>query len=87
MAIDFGIKQITETNGEIRFYQDNLNFDMCTEMSFATGGRLRVIKGTVGESFASIKLKAGENSLILVNKMFEFYLEAKQKNELNSSEE
>ncbi len=87
MAIDFGIKQITETSGEIRFYQDKLDFDMCTEMSFATGGRLRVIKGTVGDSFASIKLKSGENSLILVNKMFEFYLESKTKNDLNSSEE
>ena len=73
-AIELGIKQITETAGEIRMYQDTLNMPMWTEMSFAIGGRLRVIKGTVGDSFISVKLKNGENSLIIVNKMFENYL-------------
>ena len=68
-------------------YQDTFNMSMWTEMSFAVGGRLRVIKGTVGDSYVSVKIKSGENSLTLVNKMFEFYLETIRKNELNSDGE
>jgi transcription-repair coupling factor (superfamily II helicase) len=86
-AIELGIKQITETAGEIRMYQDTLNMPMWSEMSFAVGGRLRVIKGSVGDSFVAVKLKGGESSLIIVNKMFENYLETIQTNELKSDEE
>ncbi len=83
-AIDLGIKQITETQREIRMYQDELDIPMWKEMSFDAGGRLRVVIGTVGDSYVSMKLKTGENSLTIVNKMFENYLETVQTKEKNS---
>ena len=86
-AVDFGIKKITESGGEIRMYQDTLNIPMWTEMSFAVGGRLKLISGSVGESHVSIRLKSGETSLKIINKMFENYLETIQNNELKSDEE
>ena len=78
MAIDCHIKQLTETNREIRMYQDKMDMAMWQEMSFAVGGRLRIVMGAHGDSFAQIKLKNNENSLIVVNKMFENYLESVQ---------
>jgi len=86
-AIDLSIKQITEISGEIRMYQSELDLEMWKEMSFIMGGRLRVVLGTVGDSYVVLKLKSGENSLKIVNKMFEKYLETVQKNEKNSDEE
>ncbi len=86
-AIDLGIKQITETQREIRMYQEELDIPMWTEMSFEVGGRLRVVIGTVGDSYVAMKLKAGESSLTIVNKMFEKYLETVQTKEKNSFEE
>ncbi len=83
-AIDLGIKQITEIGGDIRMYQDELNIEMWKEMSFIMGGRLRVVLGTVGDSYVTLKLKNGENSLKIVNKMFEKYLETVQTNDKNS---
>ena len=85
-AVDLGIKKITEANGEIRMYQDTLNIPMWTEMSFAVGGRLKLVSGSVGESHVSIRLKGGENSLSIINKMFENYLETVQTNELQNDE-
>ncbi len=67
-------------------YQDKLDIDMWKEMSFITGGRLRVVMGTVGDSYVTLKLKSGENSLKIVNKMFEKYLETVQTNDNNSDE-
>ena len=78
MAIDCHIKQLTETAREIRMYQDKMDMEMWREMAFATGGRLRIVMGAHGDSFAQIKLKNNENSLIVVNKMFENYLDAVQ---------
>jgi len=78
MAIDCRIKQLTETGREIRMYQDNMNMEMWQEMSFAVGGRLRIVMGAHGDRFAQLKLKSNENSLIVVNKMFEKYLESVQ---------
>ena len=86
-AIDLGIKQVTEMNGEIRMYQDELNIPMWKEMSFNMGGRLRVVMGTIGENYVTLRLKSGENSLIVVNRMFENYLESVQTNTENSPEE
>ena len=86
-AIDCGIKQITELNGEIRMYQSELDVPMWQEMAFITGGRLRVVMGTVGESYVTLRLKNGENSLIVVNRMFEKYLESVQTNSKNSTED
>ncbi len=85
-AIDLGIKQITEVGGEIRMYQSELDLPMWQEMSFFVGGRLRVIIGTVGDSYVTLKLRQGENSLKIINKMFENYLETVQTNEMNSDE-
>ncbi len=85
-AIDLGIKQITETGGEIRMYQTELDIPMWQEMSFFVGGRLKVILGTVGDSYITLKLKPGENSLKIINKMFENYLETVQTIEKNSDE-
>jgi transcription-repair coupling factor (superfamily II helicase) len=67
MAIDCHIKQLTETAREIRMYQDKMDMDMWREMAFATGGRLRVVLGAHGDSFAQIKLKNNENSLIVIS--------------------
>ncbi|MBR3879630.1 MAG: transcription-repair coupling factor [Clostridia bacterium] len=85
-AIDLGIKQITEINGEIRMYQSELDIPMWQEMSFIVGGRLRVVLGTVGDSYVTLKLRQGENSLKIINKMFENYLETVQTNEKNFDE-
>ncbi len=86
-AIDLGIKQITEIGGEIRMYQEELDVPMWKEMSFIMGGRLRVVLGTVGDSYVTLKLKQNENSLIIVNRMFEKYLETVQTNEMNFSDD
>ncbi len=75
-AIELGIKQITETGGDIRMYQTELDLPMWKEMSFALGGRLRVVLGTVGDSYITLKLKQGENSLIVIKKMFDKYFES-----------
>jgi transcription-repair coupling factor (superfamily II helicase) len=77
-ACELGIKQILETTGEIRMYQEKLDVNMWQEMSFSVGGRLRVTMGSAGDSFVSIRLKAGERSLDIINKMFENYLETVQ---------
>ncbi len=86
-AIDCGIKQITQVGSEVRMYQDKLNVDMWKEMSFITGGRLRVVMGAVSDSYVTLRLKNGENSLKIVNKMFEKYLETVQTNNNNSDAE
>lgn len=78
MAIDCHIRQLTEVGREIRMYQDKMDMEMWREMAFATGGRLRIVMGAHGDSFAQIKLKNNENSLLLVYKMFENYLDAVQ---------
>ncbi len=85
-AIDLGIKQISETGGELRLYQEELDVKMWQEMSFIMGGRLRVVLGTVGDSYVTLKLRQNENSLLIVNKMFEKYLETVQTKEMNSDE-
>jgi transcription-repair coupling factor (superfamily II helicase) len=83
-AQDLGIKQITEMGGEVRMYQGELDMEMWQEMAFITGGRLRVVMGTVGDSYVTLKLKNGENSLTIINKMFEKYLETVQNEEKDS---
>jgi len=55
-------------------------------MSFIMGGRVRVMMGSVGESFVTLRLKAGENSLIIINRMFEKYLETVQNEDKNSEQ-
>ena len=78
-AIDLSIKQVTEVRGEVRMYQDKLDVDMWQEMSFSVGGRLRVVMSESGDNYVTIKLKGGESSLTIINKMFENYLETVQK--------
>ena len=80
MAEEIGFRQVTEINGEIRFYQSVADMDVFRELAFITGGRLRVMIGS-GESIGVIKLKPGENSIITVHKMFEKYLETVQNGE------
>ena len=80
MAEEIGFRQVTEINGEIRFYQSVADMDVFRELAFITGGRLRVNIGS-GESIGVIKLKPGENSIITVHKMFEKYLETVQNGE------
>ena len=84
MAVDLGIKQITEIGGEVRFYQQELDVPMWQEMSFAAGGRLKVTMGSVGDSYVSLRLKAGESSLTIINKLFENYLETVQNEDKKS---
>ena len=74
-ACAMGIKQLTQLGQEIRMYQSKLDLDMWEELSDITGGRLRLMLGSMGEDYAYIKLKSGENSLILISKMFEKYLD------------
>ncbi|MBQ8407829.1 MAG: transcription-repair coupling factor [Clostridia bacterium] len=83
-AIDLDIKQIIEMNGEIRLYQQKLDVSMWQEMSFITGGRLRVMMGANGDNYVVLRLKAGENSLVIINRMFEKYLETVQNGDKNS---
>ena len=80
-ASELGIRKVTEMGGEVRFVQPELNIPMWQEMSFIMGGRVRVTMGSVGESFVSLRLKSGENSLTIINKMFEKYLETVQNGE------
>ena len=80
MAEDIGFKQISENAGEIRFYQEKPDMEVFRELAFLTGGRLRVVMGS-GESFGSLKLRAGENSLAIIHKLFENYLESVQNGE------
>ena len=86
MAIDLDIKQITERDGEVRLYQADIDLEMWQTMAQIMPGRLRMVIGTVGDSYVILKLKAGENSLKIVYKMFEKYLETVQNNEKNSTE-
>ena len=51
---------------------------MWQEMSFIAGGRLRVMMGANGDNFVTIRLKNGENSLVIINRLFEKYLETVQ---------
>ena len=85
LAIDLGIKQITEMGSEVRMYQSTLDMEMWKEMSFITGGRIRVMMGSVGENYVTMRLKAGENSLIIINRLFEKYLETVQNRDINNS--
>lgn len=85
-ASELGIRQVTELQGEVRFYQGELDIPMWQEMSFIMGGRIRVMMGSVGESFVTLRLKNGENSLTIVNKMFEKYLETVQNEDKNSEQ-
>ena len=70
-----GIKQLTQLGNEVRMYQSKLDLDMWEELSDITDGRLRLMLGSTGDDYAYIKLKSGENSLILISKMFEKYLD------------
>ena len=85
-AEELGIKQITESGSEVRMYQSELDIPMWQDMSFEVGGRLRVVMGSVGDSYVNIRLKNGENSLLLINKMFENYLENIQNKDKDSDE-
>ena len=80
MAEEIGFKQITEMNGEVRFYQTSPDMEVFRELAFITGGRLRVVMGS-GESFGILKLKQNERSLKIVYRMFEKYLETVQNEE------
>ena len=62
----------------MRFYQQTLDVEMWQDMSFEIGGRLRVIMGSVGDSYVSLRLKPRENSLVIINRLFENYLETVQ---------
>ena len=84
-AIELGIKQITEISGEARFYQSIFDLEMWKDMSFIMGGRIKVVTGNKGDSFAALKFKPGENSLAIINKMFEKYLESVQNRDINNS--
>jgi len=85
-ALELGIKQITQSGSEIRMYQNELNIPMWQEMSFEVGGRLRVVMGSVGESYVNLRLKNEENSLIIINRMFENYLESVQNTDKKSED-
>jgi hypothetical protein len=74
-ACAMGIKSLTQVGQEIRMYQSKLDLDMWEELSDITGGRLRLMLGSMGEDYAYIKLKSGEKELILISKMFEKYLD------------
>ncbi len=80
MAEEIGFRQITENAGEIRFYQERPDMEVFVELSFLTGGKLRVIPGS-GESIGVLKLKQNENSLMIIYRLFEKYLETVQNEE------
>lgn len=77
-----GVKQLTQIGTDIRFYQNELDLDMWSEISDISGGRVKIMMGTVGESFVYIRLKNDENPLILINRLFEKYLDGVQRKEL-----
>jgi transcription-repair coupling factor (superfamily II helicase) len=85
-ASALGIRQVTELQGEVRFYQNELDIPLWQEMSFIMGGRIRVMMGSVGESFVTLRLTNGEDALTIVNKMFEKYLETVQNEDKNSEQ-
>ena len=64
-------------------YPENFDIDMWTYMSEITDGRLRVVMGASGDTYVVLRLKAGENALSSINKMFEKYIETVQRKELN----
>ena len=78
ISCQLGIKQIMHTGNEVRFYQDELDIDMWSELTELIDGRLRVMMGARGDSFVVLRLKSGENAIGLINKMFEKYLERVQ---------
>lgn len=83
LAIECGIRQVTQSGREVRMYPENFDIDMWTYMSEITDGRLRVVMGASGDTYVVLRLKAGENALSSINKMFEKYIETVQRKELN----
>jgi transcription-repair coupling factor (superfamily II helicase) len=81
-ASSLGIKQLTQVGNEIRMYQSELDLDMWQDLSDISGGRLRVMMGSVGENFVVLRMKPGENALRLINRMFEKYLETVQRKDI-----
>ena len=73
-AIECGIKQITQTKGEVRMYPEEFDIDMWSYMSDITSDRLRVVMSNNGDNYVILRLKNGENALATVNKMFEKYI-------------
>jgi len=45
-----------------------------------------VVMGSVGESYVNLRLKNEENSLIIINRMFENYLESVQNTDKKSED-
>ena len=80
-GIRFGIRQITQMGGEVRFYPEGFDMDMWSDMSAIAGNRLRVVMGQMGETYVTFRLKTGENATALINKLFEKYIETVQKTE------
>lgn len=81
IAIDIGIKQITQMNFEVRMYPEKMDLDVWSVMSQIAGSRLRLVSGQLGEHYAVFKVKPSENATALINRLFEKYIETVQKAE------
>ena len=79
-ASSLGIKQITQVGNEIRFYQEKIDIDMWSEMSADSGGRIKFMMGANGDNFCVLRLKAEENILPFISKIFEKQIEKSNNN-------
>ena len=78
-----GIKQVTQVGREVRMYQNKLDLDMWDDLIDMVGqGKLRIVSGALGESFAQLKLGERDSVLAIINKMFEKYLDLVQKKDV-----
>ncbi len=79
-AMACNIKSVTETDREVRLYQDQDRFDLdlWQDLCDASGDRLRIMMTPGGDNYALLRLRGEEQGLAIIYKMFEKYLETVQ---------
>ena len=67
-----------------RTYDSDLGWLIKTvkKLTELVDGRLRIVLGNTGENYAALKLKPEEDSLEIINRMFEKYLDLVQKKDV-----
>ncbi len=72
LAVKCRITSIRQDGGEIHIYPQKLDIDVWSELS-AMFGRLRIMMS--GEPHICLRLQKGDDTLMLIHKMFEKYIE------------
>ena len=77
-AIKCGVNLLKQNGGEIQIHLSHFDFDVWSEIEVIYPGRLKMVMSS--SQYLSFRIKKDENTLRVINKIFEKYIEISQKN-------